>query len=264
MAKSTLLSKLYSKSLILTALGGLSLGLSGCEGCMDWVYDDPVSYVSVDGELYIDASNWKKWYYVNLTDTAAISTVLSSDIPSQATGETQTQAPSEHLSGLYLYWFDAFGQGIQVNEFRSFTPTEAQTESDPNAWTFAVHRNNVRTNPNLCFGVAESTLTDIDQATEALASQLTYSPDEWSEKDVWCDQSQMLLALVPSQGIMVNKVLSNWLLLEIPPMPPSFQLNNHVFFIRMHNGTYAALQLVDYMSAEGVKCCLTIKYRYPL
>ena len=47
-------------------------------------------------------------------------------------------------SGQYLYWFDVWGEGIQNNEFRQLTKTDAQ--QDPEEWSFAVHRNNVRTN----------------------------------------------------------------------------------------------------------------------
>ena len=58
-------------------------------------------------------------------------------------------------------------------------------------------------------------------------------------------------------------MLSNWLRLDIPPMPPAFTMNSHVFIIRMKNGNYAAVQLENYMNAEGTKCWLTINYKYP-
>ena len=73
----------------------------------------------------------------------------------------------------------------------------------------------------------------------------------------------MLLGSVPSQGIAINKVLSSWLSMEIPPMPPSFSLNNHVFILRLKDGTYAAIQLENYLSPKGVKCWMTINYKYP-
>ena len=73
----------------------------------------------------------------------------------------------------------------------------------------------------------------------------------------------MLQGYVPSQGIEVNKVLSSWLRMEIPPMPPSFSLNRHVFILRLKNGSYAALQLENYLSPSGKKCYLTISYKYP-
>ena len=62
---------------------------------------------------------------------------------------------------------------------------------------------------------------------------------------------------------MINRLLSSWLQLYIPPIPPAFTHDSHVFIIRMKDGTYAALQLANYISPEGDKCWLTINYRYP-
>ena len=92
---------------------------------------------------------------------------------------------------------------------------------------------------------------------------MKFTEDEWSENEVWDSQEQMLMCYVPSQGIEINKVLSSWLSMEIPPMPPSFSMNNHVFILRLKNGSYAALQLENYLSPKGAKCYLTINYRYP-
>ena len=47
-----------------------------------------------------------------------------------------------------MYWFDVFGEGIKKNTFSYYTPTEGQEE--PEEWTLAVHRNNVRTNGGAC------------------------------------------------------------------------------------------------------------------
>ena len=90
-----------------------------------------------------------------------------------------------------------------------------------------------------------------------------FKPDEWSETDVWVDQSRMLQSLVGNQGIKINKVLSSWLTVNIPPIPPDFTSNNHVFLIRFKDGHYAAVQLENYMNSEGTKCWLTINYKYP-
>lgn len=46
-------------------------------------------------------------------------------------------------------------------------------------------------------------------------------------------------------------------------MPPAYVKNNHVFILRLSDGTCAALQLEDYLSPSGKKCYLTINYKYP-
>ena len=79
---------------------------------------------------------------------------------------------------------------------------------------------------------------------------------------MWSSQEQMLLSLVPSQGIDVNKVLSSWLEFKFN-VPPDYILNKHVFILRLADGTSAALQLANFVSPEGKKCFLTINYKHP-
>ena len=162
-------------------------------------------------------------------------------------------------SGQYLYWFDVWGEGIQNNEFRQLTKTDAQ--QDPEEWSFAVHRNNVRTNGG---AVYKTQYTSFDQlpASSAEFANKEFAADEWSENEVWSSQEQMLLSLVPSQGINVNKVLSSWLEFKFS-VPPDYIHYKNVFILRLADGTYAALQLANYISPEGKKCFLTINYKYP-
>lgn len=245
--------------------------LSGCEGGFDFVYDEPPVVTPVQGQVYVDASSWTEWHYLDL---AAVSEKSAEDedydasgafetysIPMTATGDIETET-GHGRPGQYQYWYDVWGEGLSKNEFRQFTPCEAQQE--PESWTFAVHRDNVRTNPDVVSGVWESQLTDISAVTSALTASATFTADEWSENEVWSDQSKMLSCLVSSQGIKVSKVLSSWLKMSIPPIPPAFAHNNHVFILAMRDGTFAALQLADYIGPNGTKCCLTINYKYPL
>ena len=269
------------------ALGILSM-LTACNGIFDDIYDQPEPIVPAKGQLVIDATSWENWYYVDLAhlhqltvdgDEAGLlkaqTEFTAYPIPMEATGD-KVDAPSVNASskaaastststqgekpGQYMYWFDVFGAGYKSNKFVSYTPTAEQTA--PVNWTFAVHRNNVRTNGA---AVLETTYTSMDQLPETSEPfhNQKFTNDEWSENEVWDSQEQMLLGYVPSQGIAINKVLSSWLSMDIPPMPPAFSLNNHVFILRLKDGTYAALQLENYLSPKGAKCYLTINYKYP-
>ena len=162
--------------------------------------------------------------------------------------------------GIYTYWYDVFGAGLSNHEFQSFTPTAEQPE--PEKWHIAVHRNNVRTNGGAAHETSYTSMSELPESSEAFADA-TFTPDTWNELDVWTIREQMLQGFVGNQGIQVNPVLSSWLKLEIPPVPPAFTLNNHVFIVRFDDGTYAAIQLENYQNAAGVKCCLTINYKYP-
>lgn len=271
------------KNMIRTTVAGVGIiMLTSCNGLFDDIYDHPQPIVPAKGQLVIDATSWTDWYYVDLNrlhqltvdgDEQALLKAQTEfepyPIPMDATGDrvdkptadgSGSTATQGKKAGQYMYWFDVFGAGFKHNTFSYFTPTAKQTA--PADWTIAVHRNNVRTNGG---AVLETTYTSMDQlppSSEAF-SNMTFTPDEWTENEVWDSQEQMLLGYVPSQGIELNRVLSSWLSMEIPPMPPSFSMNNHVFILRLNDGTHAALQLENYLSPKGTKCYLTINYKYP-
>lgn len=232
----------------------LLLLLASCHGIMDDIYDTPPADVETGEEqLYVDASDWTLWHYIDL-NTLSVSTY---PIPM---GEAEATEPEAEQTGIYTYWYDVFGIGISKRERRSFVATESQPE--PDSWHIAIHRNNVRTNGA---AVHETALTSMDNLPESSAAyaDADFHEDSWNETDVWTVQDKMLQGIIGNQGIKVNTTLSSWLDVQLPPFPPSFTLNNHVFILRFNDGTYAALQLVNYQSNKGVKCCLTINYKYP-
>ena len=243
--------------------------LGSCDGMFGGLYDTPGSDMQArEGQLIINATSWSDWYYIDFDSLAALAeagdsvglakaqtTFTPYPIPNTLTGER-----TDSTAGVYTYWYDVFGKGLSVHEKRAFRPTDVQPE--PAHWSIAVHRNNVRTNNA---AVLETNFTSIDQLPKESSdfSGGDFKADEWNETDVWFDQAQMLQGLVGCQGIKVSKVLSGWLTVSLPPIPPAFTSDSHVFLIRFNNGRYAAVQLENYMNAEGTKCWLTINYKYP-
>ena len=246
--------------------------LSGCEGIFNGVYDEPESDTTstADGHLYINASKWQEWHYIDLrnvaervsacTDFDTSSLWQTIEIPILKTSEETFEGNNEKV-GIYTYWYDVFGEGISNQEYMGFTPTQPQAE--PEQWTFAVHRNNVRTNGCMAAETDFISLSQIPQDSDWI-SALTFTPDEWNQTEVWTVQDRMLNGIIGNQGIYINQVLSGWLKMKIPPMPPTFEINRHVYILKLTDGTYAALQLEDYMNSSGTKCCLSINYKYPL
>lgn len=261
--------RIANNSIKLLAGWAITIFLVSCNGVFSGIYDDISEQTTIgEGQLYVDATSWRDWYYVDFDSlqqlveqgkhqelVKAQTTFMPYPIPI-----VSSSASSESNTGIYTYWFDVFGKGISNNEKRAFTPTTSQPE--PSSWTLSFHRNNVRTNGG---AVLETHYTSFDQLppNSSEFTGATFSKDEWSETEVWADQSQMFQSLVGCQGININKVLSSWLRLDIPPMPPLFTLNSHVFILRLQNGRYAAIQLQNYMNTEGTKCWLTINYKYP-
>lgn len=256
---------------IYNALAGAVILLitTSCNGLFDGIYDDaPASPTITEGQLLVDATSWKDWCYVDFDsletfiehkDTAGLlkaqSHLTRMTIPTSLTAST-----TDGRTGSYTYWFDVFGKGIVVNEKRSFKATDAQQE--PPSWSIAFHRNNVRTNGGAVLETNYKSMTELPKSSIDFLGA-NFQTDEWSENEVWTDQTQMLQSLIGCQGITINKVLSSWLRVDIPPMPPAFTMKNNVYIFRLKNGKYAALQLVNYMNARGTKCWLTINYKYP-
>lgn len=256
------------KNFITLALAAVSFTgiFCACDGAEGFP-DAPTTQVS--SKIYIDASSWKNWYYVDLQaihDSIiynplydASSSVVVKEIPMTATGDT-VYSTGDHLNGQYMNKYKLGSDGLEKDNLMYFIPTSAQP--DPENWTFAIHRDNVRTNGG---SVYETDKTEISQVTSDDYATATFKADEWSEDQVWDDATKMMTYLVPSQGIKVNNVLSSWLTMKITPPQPSFYPNNHVFILRLSDGTYAALQLADYISPDGkTKCCMTIRFKYPL
>lgn len=240
----------------------IPLLLTGCEGIFGSIYDDPEEPVhTVEGQMYIDASDWQKWYYIDLSaleeDADAEPIITEMGIPTSRSDE------SDGTSGIYNYWFDVWGQGLSVNhpdEKEPYIPTLPQPE--PEKWTFAVHREVARTNGAEVFKTEYTSMDDLPESSAAFTDAV-FTADEWSERDVWVVQDRMLLGTVGCQGIRINQVLSGWISCVLPPVPPAYSMDNHFFILRLPNGKYAALQLANYLSPSGTRCCLTINYKYP-
>ena len=215
--------------------------LASCEGAFSWVYDEvgDEPQTTLD-EIYLDASAWDRWYYIDFDNPRDI---VSHPIPKQAVGESVTTMPDASATGQYMYWYDIFGQGLGNNRFEYFFPTAEQAE--PERWHIAIHRNNFRTNHGSVW----------DEATK------TWVEDVWTTDQVWDDNSKMMDCYVPSQGIALNPVLAKWLSMYIPPIPPSFTFRPAQYIVKTADGSQFAVELKNYISNEGKKCCFTIKYR---
>ena len=244
--------------------------LSSCEGAFEGVYDDPDKEVSIKkGQLVVDATDWQTWHYIDLLEADAAQqkegkgySAIEIKIPTERLEASVDEEHSQHeeRAGIYTYWYDVFGEGLSKREIRQFVPTKNQDE--PASWHLAVHRNNVRTNGGAVYMTAYTSMDDLPESSEAFG-EVAFTEDEWNETDVWTVQEKMLQGLIGNQGIKVNFLLSSWLKVSLPPVPPTFTLNNHVFILKLKDGTFAALQLVNYQNAAGVKCHLTINYKYP-
>lgn len=248
---------------------GLLFVAASCHGMFGGIYDEPENGGEVTGQqLYIDATSDTDWYYISFDslfylaeqgDAAALRYAQTHFTPYPVPTEEVAEVPADS-AGLYTIWYDVYHEGLSVNERRGYRPTAEQPA--PAQWDIAVHRSDVRTNGA---AVLETNFTSMDElpAESSAFSGTTFTPDVWTDRVVWIDRSRSLEGLIDCQGININPVLTNWLRVDIPPIPPQFTLNNHVFIVRLRNGRYAAVQLQNYLNAAGTRCWLTINYKYP-
>ena len=223
--------------------------LSACNGVMDGIYDETPE--AKEHEIIVDASDgntWSRWHYISFAEGGKVD---ARDIPT-----AETEAFDSDGSGIYTYEFKVMGMGPDTPVLHSKYPTEKQ--QDPDEWDIAVHLGCVRTNGG---AVYETDLTSLDAvANSAVYALMPFTEDEWSDSDVWVDKTRMTSRLIGCQRIKINKVLSKWLELDLPNMPPPIYIHkDNVYILRLKNGTYAALRL---KSQQGF--VLTIEYRYPL
>ncbi len=122
--------------------------VTACNGIFDDIYDEasPSSSVTTEGQLLVNASSWKDWYYVDFDslqmyierkDTAGL-LKAQTHFTHYAIPTSLSSGSGDGKTGMYTYWFDVFGKGISVNEKRGFTATDEQLE--PQSWSIAFHR----------------------------------------------------------------------------------------------------------------------------
>lgn len=95
--------------------------------------------------------------------------------------------------------------------------------------------------------------------------QGTFVADEWTTNKIAVDVSHMMedngyLIYAPSD---FNPELSKWLNVDTSEMPPIYTPSNKVYLLRMKDDTMAAIRLVSYMNAAGIKGYMTFDYIYP-
>lgn len=226
--------------------------MTSCHGIFGGIFDDPDSAVTPYGHsIFLDASNWDNWYYIDFSgDPTDCATAYP--IPRHLTGEWDGK------SSITTNLYEVFDRGLDFYEQVRTDPADSQPE--PDAWDIAIHRDNVRTNGGSVFETAYSSIDDLPDDLDCLS--LDFVPDEFDTGNVWVVQDSMMNGYVGCQAIKINKVLSGWLRFMIPPIPPSYTYNGHVYIYRAPDGRLIALRLANYQDAYGTKCKMTIEYKF--
>lgn len=215
------------KSLFIIAmLGMMTMSFPACDGILEGIYDEPTTeevgdfgFIKTDpathsGTIYIDATDYKRWTYVNL-HTLKIDSVNVTD----------------------------------------------NTQKEPEAWDIAIHRYDTKTNGGSVLETGSTGLTALKNTGKM--PEGTYVEDIWTTEKIAIDMSGMMDGKIVYTESFYNEELSKWLKVDTGNMPPDYIPSNKVYMVKMKDGTYAAIRLMNYMNGSGVKGFMTIDYIYP-
>lgn len=184
-------------------------------------------------------------------------------------GETVT---IKVISGSFYKDCTSYTQWVYVNMHGDepvFTTStidiDDKTESGvPEEWDFALHRYDVKTNGA---SVLMTTYHSIDELEAArLPTDGTWVEDTYSETSVTIDMSHMLEGYLIYAPGKKNTEAGKWLDVDTSSMPPNYTMRDNVLLYRFSDGTYAAIQLSDFMSDDRyrIKGWMTVVYKYPV
>ena len=225
------------------------------------IYDDPVNeddkhnnkniygFTSYDenthrGTMYINVSDYDKWLYISLKNKT-FDTVF---IPQSLTQDWDGK------SGIHYHY-------VKGSQFTLDSIVKTNKQTDPKTWDIALHRFEAKVNG----GAFETSFTSTDQlpVTSESFDDIIYTEDEWIDTLVMTDRNGMLNYYIGYQNIMCNKVLSNWLRMDISNPPPTYHPSDKVYILRFEDNTKAALHFDNYLSPSGITAFVTVSFIYP-
>ncbi len=134
----------------------------------------------------------------------------------------------------------------------------------PEQWDIALHRYDLKTNGAHALMTSYTSITELEAA--GLPADPQWVSDTYLDEAIWIDLSHMLEGYITYAPAYKNQEASRWINVDISSMPPTYTTCNNVILMQLDDGTYAALQLDDFMSKDKyqTKGYLTINYKYPL
>lgn len=172
------------------------------------------------------------------------------------------------------YYIDAtdYAQWVYIN---LHTPTPTITTSTislddftetgaPAEWDIAQHRYDVKTNDAAVMMTPYHSIQELEAA--GLPTEGDWMEDEESKQCITVDMSHMMEGYLTYAPGHKNTELGKWVEVDTSNMPPNYTMYDNVMLLRLADGTYAAIQLANFMSTDSyqVKGWMTVNYKYPL
>ena len=172
------------------------------------------------------------------------------------------------------YYVDAtdYAQWVYIN---LHTPTPTVTTSTislddlsetgaPETWDIAHHRYDVKTNGAAVMMTPYHSIKELEAA--GLPTEGEWVEDEESDECITVDMSHMMEGYLVYAPGHKNPEVGKWVEVDTSSMPPNYAMHDNVMLIRLTDGTYAAIQLANFMSTDSyqVKGWMTVNYKYPI
>lgn len=230
--------------------------LTSCNGILGDIYDkipeeeDFEMGIDDSGDLLhivnLNTTDYGAWIYLDLHTGQFTDTI---QMPTTLTGKWDGRSGIGYKHGLNDWMSDI-----------RFVQTDPQPDAEH--WDIAIHHFDVKTNGCAAYETEYSSLDQLPPSSEAFRDA-TFTEDEWTEHQVLYDLSGMLNYDIGYQQSMVNMVLSRWVTMDFATPPPIYSFSDRVYIIRLKDGTYAALKLINYMKPSGAKGYMTFDVIYP-
>ncbi len=172
------------------------------------------------------------------------------------------------------YYIDAtnYAQWVYIN---LHTPTPVITTATislddltetgtPEQWDIAQHRYDVKTNGATVLMTPYHSIAELEAA--GLPQDGQWVEDEESETSITVDMSHMMEGFLTYAPGHKNKEIGKWVDVDTSTMPPNYTMHDNVMILHLSDGTYAALQLANFMSTDRyqTKGWMTVNYKYPI
>lgn len=273
----------------------LALALGSCNGILGDIYDSAPDDGTVSGNfgegsrrctLTLDARSYTEWHYIDLHKQTIVTEKVPIDCISPQEGETTTDYREDgDGGGAERGAGDGGGDGGGADEEAGDGATEADagwsyylvegdnytllrethtlSQPEPDHWDLALHHYDAKTNGGAVWQTSYASIDELLREKPDLKAA-EYTPDVWTTHQAIVDLEGMLAYHIGYQRTMCNLLLTGWVTMDISTPPPTFASTGSVYVLRCQDDTYAALQLLSYMSAKGTKGYLTIDVAYPL
>lgn len=229
---------------------GLAMLLtSSCDGMFGGIYDEPFedeeettsdSISNITHFVNFNVNGYDSWIYIDL-HTCKVTETIS--IPTTLTAEWDGKSGFSYKHGL----------GDAMTLLRE---VHTDPQRDAKVWDIAIHHFDVKTNGLAALETPYTSFDQLPQDAEWLRDA-AFVEDEWNTSHVLFDLGGMLNYDIGYQNTYINKVLTNWITMDLSTPPPVYTMSDKVSIIRLEEGKYVAIKLYNYMNSYGVKGYLT-------